>query len=93
MIPISPGLGGSVRFPMDSMPGEAPGEATGAQTGAGGVEVLNRAEPKSLPTWLTPLSTAEAVERVHAMPADKCPVYRTLSGCIDITTEVVVLKG
>lgn len=29
----------------------------------------------------------ETVERVHAMHADKCPVYRTLHGCIDITTE------
>ena len=33
---------------------------------------------------------AETVERVHAMHAGKCPVYRTLSGCIDITTEVVL---
>jgi uncharacterized OsmC-like protein len=32
---------------------------------------------------------AEAVERVHALHRDYCPVYRTLAGCIDITTEVV----
>lgn len=32
---------------------------------------------------------AETVERVHGMHAEKCPVYRTLSGCIDISTEVV----
>lgn len=32
----------------------------------------------------------ETVERVHGMHADKCPVYRTLSGCIDITTEYVL---
>jgi uncharacterized OsmC-like protein len=30
----------------------------------------------------------EAVERVHGVHAGKCPVYRTVSGCIDITTEV-----
>jgi uncharacterized OsmC-like protein len=30
----------------------------------------------------------ETVERAHGLHADKCPVYRTLSGCIDITTEV-----
>jgi len=29
----------------------------------------------------------ETIERVHAMHADKCPVYRTLKGSIDITTE------
>ena len=27
-------------------------------------------------------------ERVHAMHASKCPVFRSLSGCIDITTEL-----
>ncbi|MDH3271973.1 MAG: OsmC family protein [Gemmatimonadota bacterium] len=32
----------------------------------------------------------ETIERVHRMHADKCPVYRTLRGCIDITTELVV---
>ena len=30
----------------------------------------------------------EAVERAHGLHADKCPVYRTVSGCIDITTEL-----
>ena len=29
----------------------------------------------------------ELIERVHGMHAAKCPVYRTLSGCIDITTS------
>ena len=32
----------------------------------------------------------ETVERVHGFHADKCPVYRTLKGCIDITTEFVL---
>jgi uncharacterized OsmC-like protein len=35
-------------------------------------------------------SDREAVERVHAMHADFCPVYRTLKNSIDITTEVVL---
>jgi uncharacterized OsmC-like protein len=30
----------------------------------------------------------DAVERVHDLHVDKCPVYRSISGCIDITTEV-----
>lgn len=32
----------------------------------------------------------ETVERVHAMHADRCPVYRTLKNSIDITTEFVL---
>ena len=32
----------------------------------------------------------ETVERVHAMHADFCPVYRTLKDAIDITTEYVL---
>ncbi|HBU56304.1 MAG TPA: hypothetical protein DEB33_01055 [Gemmatimonadetes bacterium] len=32
----------------------------------------------------------ETVERVHAMHADRCPVYRTLKDAIDITTEYVL---
>jgi len=32
----------------------------------------------------------ETVERVHEMHRMRCPVYRTLHGCIDITTEYVL---
>jgi uncharacterized OsmC-like protein len=28
------------------------------------------------------------VRRVHEMHAERCPVYRTLHRCIDITTEL-----
>lgn len=30
----------------------------------------------------------EKAERVHDMHHDRCPVYRTVSGCIDVTTEL-----
>jgi hypothetical protein len=30
----------------------------------------------------------EKVEQVHGFHADKCPVARTISGCVDITTEL-----
>ena len=30
----------------------------------------------------------ETIDRVHAMHADRCPVYRTVSGCIDVPTEL-----
>lgn len=32
----------------------------------------------------------ETVERVHAMHADRCPVYKTLEGAITITTDVTL---
>lgn len=32
----------------------------------------------------------DAVERAFEAHAPKCPVYRTLAGCIDITTELVI---
>lgn len=30
----------------------------------------------------------ETAERVHGMHHPHCPVYRTVSGCIDISTEL-----
>ena len=33
---------------------------------------------------------AEAIQRAFEAHPPKCPVYRTLSGCIDITTELAV---
>ena len=29
-----------------------------------------------------------AAERAHAAHADACPVYRTIGGCVDITTSL-----
>lgn len=40
-----------------------------------------------------PEEQRETAERVHEMHANACPVYRTLSGCIDITTELQVVSG
>lgn len=34
----------------------------------------------------------ETVERVHAMHAGFCPVYRTLEKAFDITTEYVLAR-
>lgn len=30
----------------------------------------------------------ETAEQVHEVHANACPVYRSLSGCIDMTTEL-----
>lgn len=30
----------------------------------------------------------ETAERVHSFHAQKCPVYKTICGCVDITTKL-----
>jgi uncharacterized OsmC-like protein len=35
-----------------------------------------------------PAAAREVVERVHALHAMRCPIYRSLYRAIDITTEV-----
>ena len=34
---------------------------------------------------------ADTIERVHEVHHGFCPVYKTVSGCIDITTEVELI--
>jgi len=29
-----------------------------------------------------------AAERAHTVHADSCPIYRTIHGCVDITTSL-----
>lgn len=35
----------------------------------------------------------DAVRRAHEIHAARCPVYRTLRGCIEITTELALENG
>jgi uncharacterized OsmC-like protein len=44
-------------------------------------------------TIKAPESARAVVERVHGVYADKCPVYRTLKNCIQITSSVEVQAG
>ena len=37
-----------------------------------------------------PADQRATAERVHARHADACPVYRTIGGCVDITTSLEV---
>jgi uncharacterized OsmC-like protein len=32
----------------------------------------------------------ETAEKVHGFHADYCPVARTIKGCVDITTELII---
>lgn len=40
-----------------------------------------------------PPEARETVERVHAVHARNCPVYRSLHAAIDITTEYRLIPG
>ncbi|MBQ42908.1 MAG: hypothetical protein CME15_10650 [Gemmatimonadetes bacterium] len=63
-------------------------EATGEIEKAGNVLVIRRIRV----TYHLKIDPAhrEAAERVHAVHADYCPVARSISGCIDITTSLVM---
>lgn len=41
-------------------------------------------------TLRAPEEKWEAARRVHEIHAQKCPVYRSIGGCIDITTELAL---
>lgn len=38
----------------------------------------------------TAVDNEEAVRRVHEFHADKCPVYKTIQGCVDVKTELEI---
>jgi len=40
-----------------------------------------------------PESARETVERVHGMYAEKCPIYRSLSSAIQVTTSYELMAG
>jgi uncharacterized OsmC-like protein len=42
---------------------------------------------------VAPESAREAVERVHGMYAEKCPIYRSLIPAIQITTSYELIAG
>lgn len=40
-----------------------------------------------------PEAARATAERVRAMHHEHCPVYRSIGGCIDITTELELVDG
>ena len=63
-------------------------EATGEIEKEGNVLVIRRIEV----TYRLKIDPGhrEAAERVHGIHADYCPVARSISGCIDISTSLVM---
>jgi len=63
-------------------------EATGEIEKDGTVLVIKRIHVKY--HLKTAAKNRETVERVHGFHADSCPVARTISGCVDITTSLEI---
>jgi uncharacterized OsmC-like protein len=40
-----------------------------------------------------PETARETIERVHAIHAEHCPVYRSICAAIDVTTELEIESG
>jgi len=62
-------------------------EAVGEVETEDGVLVLRRIHVRL--RLRAPEAQRDTAERVHGIFADRCPVYRSLRGSIDITTELV----
>ncbi len=62
------------------------GEATGEVEKEDGVLVIRRIHVRY--TLALGDGSPEVAERAHTLHAQSCPVYRTISGCVAITTEL-----
>jgi uncharacterized OsmC-like protein len=67
------------------------GRATGEVELEGKVMVLRRVHVKL--ELRAAAEHRETAERVHGFFADKCPLYRSLSPAITITTELAFVEG
>lgn len=63
-------------------------EARGEVEKEDGVLVIRRI--KVVYHLRAPEEARATIERVHGMHHRFCPVYKTLAGCIDVTTEVAI---
>jgi uncharacterized OsmC-like protein len=70
---------------VDASGGRLTAEAVGEVETEGKVLILRRIHVRY--ELKAPPSARETVERVHAVHAQSCPVYRSLEGAIAITTE------
>lgn len=39
------------------------------------------------------VSQRDVIERVNSLHARKCPLARTIAGCVDVSTEVDLIPG
>jgi uncharacterized OsmC-like protein len=65
-------------------------EATGEVELEDGVLVLKRIHVRY--TLSLPPGKDDIARRVHDVHHRACPVYRSISGCVDITTELVTRR-
>jgi len=66
------------------------GEVRGEVENEDGVLILRRIHVTY--QLRAPAGQREAIERVHGFHADYCPVYRSLTPAIEITTELELIE-
>lgn len=71
-------------------PGRLTAEVTGEVEKEEGVLVIRRI--RVVYRLRAPESARETAERVRAMHHQHCPVYQSIAGCIDITTELELVE-
>ena len=82
-------LGGALEArQIDAGGGRLTGDVTGEVETDEGVLVIRRIHVKMQLT--APASARETVDRVHAMYAMRCPLYRTLHNTITLTSSVEI---
>lgn len=72
-------------------PGHLTSDVTGEVEKEDGILVIRRI--RVVYQLRAPESARDVAERVRAMHHEHCPVYRSISGCIDITTELELVEG
>ena len=71
--------------------GKVTAHARGEVENEGGTLIIRRIHVHL--KLVAPESAREAVERVHGMYAEKCPIYRSLIPAIQITTSYELIAG
>jgi uncharacterized OsmC-like protein len=71
--------------------GKVTAHARGEVENEGGTLIIRRIHVHL--KLVAPESAREAVERVHGMYAEKCPIYRSVTPAIQITTSYELMAG
>lgn len=75
---------------IDASGGRLTADVTGEIETEDGVLVIRRIHVRLIVT--APETAREIIERVHAMYAMRCPLYRTLRSAIQLSSDVTIIE-